>query len=442
MKNFFTIASIVFINISPVNAEQTSQTNERHRIDQIIKSEYIAAGANEFYDEKIKDVSKILDDHAENLKQSNGIYKNLDGGQWIEYDEHGNPYPVIALVKKYQSTQLFKNQISKNAKIIYVEYSINELTELQEKIYSLLIEEKNQLDRLIKSMGVDPKINKLSINVVPDSVDQALDFLEAEGFDINKINIQPDDSIYQKVGNLYSGSGTFIQQPSGYTFCSAGFVGRVDNSYDVAITAGHCIPAFAPGNVYLLTRANSQFTNPPLSTLGEFVGSKLANEYTSNNPIKRDIGHYANAGAAHNFLPLISPPANYPIRSYTSNARVGDMICAFGAISQWRCGQITRVGVVQVDQGQPTIINTTEATMCSRPGDSGGPAVFRSTATDMIGYAITVAIRSGATIGGGGQLEPNSNCFPNSNNIPSGSITILQPVLEYANRQNISLKIY
>lgn len=79
--------------------------------------------------------------------------------------------------------------------------------------------------------------------------------------------------------------------------------------------------------------------------------------------------------------------------------------------------------------------------MCSRGGDSGGPGVLRN-GNSMTGYAIAVSIRSGPSIGGGAPLEPDSNCFNNSNNAPTNSITIFQPVVEYANRHNIILKTF
>lgn len=446
MKNIIKGISIVSITLIFHHAGVSSQTLEEDFAKNSITSAYIDAGANEHYEEKIESVVKIINRHKKNFETGGELYKNLiknyDGGQWIQYDESGDPYPVIAISNRYNSQYLITDSIPEEAEVVYVDYSIEELDALQQEIIPLFIEDDSILNKLIKSIVVDQRVNRVVIESNIDTSKEILKILKDFGIDGSKIIIDENDLIYENIGNLYSGSGTFIQDSSGYSLCTAGFFGRVDNSYDISITAGHCIPAITPGNTYLINRIWPQFTRPPLSSIGEFIGSKLVNEYVGNNIIKRDIGHYANANHIHNFIPVLAPPANNPITSFTASTSPGMMLCAFGAISQWRCGQVLSTGKIQADSRNVTIINTTEVSMCSRSGDSGGPGVFRN-GSSVIGYAIAAAIRRpGASIGGGSPLEPDSNCFANSNVTPLNSITIFQPVVEYANRNNIVLKTF
>ncbi|MFF7857472.1 trypsin-like serine protease [Streptomyces sp. NPDC007904] len=121
---------------------------------------------------------------------------------------------------------------------------------------------------------------------------------------------------------------------------------------------------------------------------------------------------YTNTAAA--YPGEISLGAGAGTRDITSAAHpvVGQSICHVGRTTGYRCGTVQAVNVT-VDYGGGTVHGLFRSTICSEPGDTGGPAFSGGTALGII-------------VGGSG------NCA-------SGGRTYYQPVAEWLSAYGLSV---
>lgn len=184
-----------------VQADNSVQDNPQKCTDNFNQSVNSEAEGNAYLEEKTKKALQILNDHEENFKNEDGTdndaLKPYDGGQWIEYDQACNPYAVIAMVDRYQGSPPLKNPIPSVAKIVSVEYSIDELQQLHQTIGPLMANKGAKLYGLIQSMGVDPTANRFFIRARPENIARLSQILSGEKVEMRKIILESDDSSYR-----------------------------------------------------------------------------------------------------------------------------------------------------------------------------------------------------------------------------------------------------
>ncbi|MFH8469177.1 S1 family peptidase [Streptomyces sp. NPDC017991] len=189
--------------------------------------------------------------------------------------------------------------------------------------------------------------------------------------------VRGGDTLYSTVGRCTVGfnarSGSTM-----YAFVSGRCAQGATTWYaDAALTVGVGVTAGVsfPGNDY----ASVRYTNTAVSYPGEVSLGAGAGT--------RDI-----TGAA--------------------NPVVGQSICHVGRVGGYRCGSVQAVNVT-VNYGGGVVSGLFRSTICSEPGDTGGPAFSGGTALGVI-------------VGGSG------NCS-------SGGVTYYQPVVEWLSAFGLSI---
>ncbi|MFF3816520.1 S1 family peptidase [Streptomyces bluensis] len=237
----------------------------------------------------------------------------------------------------------------------------------------------------VSSWHVDPKANKVVVNVVTSRQDDndVQDFL-AQARQTAPVTVKQTPGAPRTFA-----AGTVGGDPyyTGNVRCSIGF--SVHGGF---VTAGHCGGAGAA--VYGWDR----------SYVGNFQGSSFPdNDYA-----------WVNVGSGWWTVPVVLGWGTIPdqlVRG-SNEAPVGTSICRSGSTTQWRCGAVLAKNET-VNYSQGAVHQMTKTSVCAEGGDSGGSFISGDQA-------------QGVTSGGWG------NCS-------SGGETWYQPVNEILNRYGLTL---
>ncbi len=187
---------------------------------------------------------------------------------------------------------------------------------------------------------------------------------------------------------LSGGDGAYARGSAGSWLCSAGFNTRDAAGHYYFLTAGHCTSG-----------ATDWFSDRYVTHIGTTAGSSFpGNDY--------GLVRYDSDDPA--------PPGTAGGQDITGagDAQIGQQACRRGVTSGVHCGQVTGLNwTVNYEEG--TVQGMIRTTICSEPGDSGGPL-----------YAGSQAL--GLTSGGSGDCA-------------SGGTTFFQPVTEALNAYRLSL---
>ncbi|MFB8245670.1 S1 family peptidase [Streptomyces sp. NPDC055952] len=237
----------------------------------------------------------------------------------------------------------------------------------------------------VGSWHVDPKANKVVVNVVAEHRDDndVRAFL-ARARDAGPVTVRQTPAAPRTFA-----AGTVGGDPyyTGNVRCSIGF--SVHGGF---VTAGHC---GSPGSaVYGWDR----------SYVGNFQGSSFPdNDYA-----------WVNVGSGWWTVPVVLGWGTVPDQLVRGSAEapVGASICRSGSTTHWHCGRVLAKNET-VNYSQGAVHQMTKTSVCAQPGDSGGSFLSGDQA-------------QGVTSGGWG------NCS-------SGGETWHQPVNEILNRYGLRL---
>ncbi|MFF2324946.1 MULTISPECIES: S1 family peptidase [unclassified Streptomyces] len=249
---------------------------------------------------------------------------------------------------------------------------------------------KAQLDKLsapegVSSWHVDPKANRVVVNVVASAADDN---------DVRKFVERA-----QKAGPVLVertpeaprtfSAGTVGGDPyyTGNVRCSIGF-----SVYGGFVTAGHC------------GQAGAGVSGWDGSAIGNFQGSSFPG----------DDYAWVSVGNGWWTVPVVlgwGTVSDQLVRG-SAEAPVGASICRSGSTSHWHCGNVLAKNET-VNYSQGAVYQMTKTSVCAEPGDSGGSFISGDQA-------------QGVTSGGWG------NCS-------SGGETWHQPINEILNRYGLTL---
>lgn len=146
--------------------------------------------------------------------------------------------------------------------------------------------------------------------------------------------------------------------------CTGGFVvrSRVDSTRYL-LTAGHCL---VTGESWYLNKVGGSFhyIGPVSAKISAPSGDAGIIRVSSASRTPSAPWIYLSANYKQN---IVRNPA-YAIKGLGRSV-VGARICATGRISGTRCGKVTRVGYTSYLAGSAATVTS----LCSKPGDSGGP---------------------------------------------------------------------
>ncbi|MFJ1616342.1 MULTISPECIES: S1 family peptidase [unclassified Streptomyces] len=249
---------------------------------------------------------------------------------------------------------------------------------------------KARIDRLsapdgISSWHVDPKVNRVVVNVVASAEDDndVRTFVE-QARKAGPVLVRQTP----EAPRTFS-AGTVGGDPyyTGNVRCSIGF-----SVYGGFVTAGHC------------GQAGAAVSGWDGSAIGNFQGSSFPG----------DDYAWVSVGNGWWTVPVVlgwGTVSDQLVRG-SAEAPVGASICRSGSTSHWHCGNVLATNET-VNYSQGAVYQMTKTSVCAEPGDSGGSFISGDQA-------------QGVTSGGWG------NCS-------SGGETWHQPINEILNRYGLTL---
>lgn len=230
---------------------------------------------------------------------------------------------------------------------------------------------------------VDVVTNKLIIDALPQSIDEAEALAEDVGLSESEFEVRQVDELLKPV-TLLGGGGYAINRASA---CSVGF-----NVRGGFVSAGHC------------GRAGDSVTYLDGTPAGTFQRSdfpSLDMSYISTLPSVQGPGYVGAYGIQ----------GDQAVRG-SGTAAVGAGVCRSGTTTGWRCGAIQAYDVT-VNYSQGPVFGMVLSSACAQPGDSGGSFISGDQA-------------QGVTSGAGGDCA-------------SGGNSVYQPLNPILQRYGLSL---
>lgn len=225
------------------------------------------------------------------------------------------------------------------------------------------------------------------------------------------VEFVPEEHTIEPAADLYDGMG-WVWSPdwsAGPTQikiwqCSIGFTGfLVATGAKQFATAGHCTDDMV-GNARTLTQ-----TAPGSGgTIGTDIGAKIAGSpmFGSGYDVGRIAvgnGHVQKAAALTWGNGAGAPLSTTPLALTGAAAPIaGAAICKSGSRTGWTCGSIFDDGIDRTVSVDGQLVNSIAASICVRPGDSGGAAIMGNKAigiTSWTGNASTCS-PTGGPVGG------------------------------------------
>ncbi|MEJ5149722.1 S1 family peptidase [Comamonas sp. MYb396] len=331
------------------------------------------------------------------------------GGFWVEYDENGNAYQVLAATTPVTVAKGYSE--NNRLEVVSVKYSFSELIKIRQQIQSSYEEQyrNGKSDFELISLYEGIKSNVVVVKALPEYKEAILLWLQKNAIPLDAVDFQEQDGQSTLMATIYGGQAIY-SAASGIAStairCTSGFNVTIDTVITGAVTAGHCetvYPDVARNKAYL-----NVSPTPGSSTVGGgYIGDFLANQF--GNGI--DAVLYGNWGNVHTMLPKLKTSVN----TYGSvkpvipvdYSRIGQSVCHYGNATNWRCGTLSAVNSTEYFNGRP--FNVARATFCGGQGDSGGPVVHGVSRNAMgIYMGVTVAGATntcGASLGGSASKE-------------------------------------
>ena len=178
------------------------------------------------------------------------------------------------------------------------------------------------------------------------------------------------------------------------TRCTVGFNARSGSTL-YALVSGRCARA-----------ASTWYADPALTVVvGVTAGVSFpGNDYASIR--------YTNTAVAYPGEVSLGAGAGTRDITNAANPVIGQSICHVGRTTAYRCGTVQAVNVT-VSYAEGTVYGLFRSTICSEPGDTGGPAFSGGTALGII-------------------VGSSGNCS-------SGGFTYYQPVVEWLSAYGLSV---
>ncbi|MEU5882850.1 S1 family peptidase [Spirillospora sp. NPDC047279] len=207
---------------------------------------------------------------------------------------------------------------------------------------------------------VDPERNRLVVTAASGSERAAAQWVTAAGVPPGLVAYDKSQGPSMLTADLLGGD-RFINRfrnPAG--LCTVGFGAERLPGARGFITAGHCT------------------NRGDLLDLGTGVGTTVSSTFpTTRAPDQA----YVEVDAGTQPLPSIrSNAGTIPVQGSQAALR-GTLLCSFGDISKYRCGNLTTIGrdapsfFSDRPNVQVTILGVNDAAFCSSGGDSGGPVI-------------------------------------------------------------------
>lgn len=286
-------------------------------------------------------------------------------GSWIERKADGSFRYVVASTRAGRSIA--------GAEMRQVRHSLRDLEASKARLDDV---RKRALDwkmlRGVHSWHIDPKTNSVVVNIAPDAMKDAIDFVAVSGANADAVRIQVVPGKPQTTANIVGGYEYIVNNAS---YCSVGF-SVTRGSTKGFVTAGHC------GGVGASVRVE-----------GQYVGTFQASRFPYNDRA------WVSVGSSHRLYGLVYnySTGSYPRVAGSSEAAIGASLCRSGRTTGWKCGSITAKNVtVNYDVGP--VYGLTQTNVCTGRGDSGGSWITGS------GQA------QGVTSGGNLPQGSNDNC--------------------------------
>lgn len=238
---------------------------------------------------------------------------------------------------------------------------------------------------VVESTGATAELGEPAVEFVPEEHD-----------------IEPAADLYDGMGWVWSPN--WSASPASIFQCSIGFTGfLVSTGAKQFATAGHCTDDMT-GNARTLTQ-----TAPGSGgTIGSDIGAKIAGSpmFGSGYDVGRiavGSGHVQKAAALTWGNGAGAPLSSTPLALTGAAAPIaGAAICKSGSRTGWTCGSIFSNGIDQLVSVDGVDVNSIAASICVRPGDSGGAAIMGNKAigiTSWTGNSSTCS-PSGGPVGG------------------------------------------
>lgn len=214
------------------------------------------------------------------------------------------------------------------------------------------------------AVGIDPASNQVVVTI-GDAAAGTADLVGAARAFGSTVRVEHISGGFRTMEGHFRGGNGIVDVNGGAT-CTLGF--NVTNNR--ALTAGHCTQIVAAWN----KEGNGQFIGP--SRQSNFPGD--------------DFGLIRNDGTMTQRGDVQAYDAGIQDITGAADPVVGQAVCKSGRTTLRTCGTVTRTNVT-VNYPQGTVFGLVETTVCTQPGDSGGPLYAGTTALGLV---------SGGNVGG------------------------------------------
>ncbi|RCK69347.1 serine protease [Desertihabitans brevis] len=202
------------------------------------------------------------------------------------------------------------------------------------------------------SWGVDPKANRVVVEVAADADDaatqRAVAEAEAAGAEVVEVEGRTETTVGMVGGEQYefrADGGTYV--------CSVGFTATDASGRPAMVSAGHC------------AEGASNFT---------FKGTAMGTPIGVSFPGDDHTAFALAAGVTPSAAVSTYDGSATPVAG-SREAAVGAAICKSGRTTAWTCGTIQRKNVTVNYGGTDTVGGLTQHSACTEGGDSGGANV-------------------------------------------------------------------
>lgn len=384
-KKIFSLLVIILTIIIPITIAKASSKIVSNDIDISLK-EYLG----ENYKERIrknstsaKNIEKIESMFSKEEVDFNvNKYPNYIGGLYIDDQDDNIVIQIVrknipSATKSMNEYNLYSDilSIDKNAKIKYVDYSYNEISEVIEFLADYY---SNNYENGYIDGYYDDIMNNRVVVELKNYSEEVIDNFKKNVTDSPLIHFTSSRNITDYITTYSPGQGIL---PLG---CSIGFRAKLGSAIGF-VTAGHCVSE----------------VNQTVPTFGVVKKRRLSGNIDAS---WIDLDPLYSIGTAIKYHPQDGLPwslDNTPVKNFV----VGQLYGKSGVSSQYTYGKITSLSA----SGANGITGLVDSTIYAKEGDSGG-IVFKilGTGTDPLSYQ-TAGIVHGGPKGGGNMKFVRAN---------------------------------